>query len=319
MPPAIDLVLATVGRTQELARFLRALDAQTFRDFRLIVADQNCDGRLSPLLASFESAYPIIHLRVEPGLSRARNIALKRIEAEVVAFPDDDCWYPPDLLERVASLLSGHPEWDGVGGRAVDDVGKPAAGQLDAGAGAMTILNVWQRVATYTLFLRRRLIDAVGAFDEQLGPGSGTRWGAAEDLDYIARSLRAGCSVYYDPTLNVHHPQTREQSPRPEASQGYEYGAGLGRTLRKNGLPWWFAGYYVVRSFGASALSLLAGHPRRSRFYWAVGRGRVRGWWSESRGLRQTGTPRTIVPRVPGDQELCDVGSEKPDATRDGE
>jgi glycosyltransferase involved in cell wall biosynthesis len=281
VPPAIDLVLATVGRTEEPARFLRALEVQTFRDFRLIVVDQNCDDQFAPVLATFKRAFPIIHLRAAPGVSRARNIALERLEADVVALPDDDCWYPPDLLERVAGFLTGHPEWDGISGRAIDDVGRPAAGQLDADPGAMTILNLWRRVATYTLFLRRRLIDAVGPFDEELGPGSGTRWGGAEDLDYVARGLRAGCSVYYDPTVNVHHPQKREQSRRPEARQGYEYGAGFGRTLKKNGLPWWFAGYYFARSFGASALSLLAGHPRRSRFYWAVGKGRMRGWWSE--------------------------------------
>jgi GT2 family glycosyltransferase len=282
MAPMIDLVVATVGRSEELSRFLRALNVQSFHDFRLIVVDQNCDDRLAPILSSFEGAFPIIHLRSKPGVSRARNAALGRLEADFVGLPDDDCWYPPDLLERVATFLSGHPESDGVGGRAVDDVGEPAAGQLDAAAGAMTIFNVWRRVATYTLFVRRRLIDAVGPFDEELGPGSGTHWGGAEDLDYVVRALRVGCSVYYDPTLTIHHPRTREQSSHPDAWQGYEYGAGLGRTLRKNGLPWWFAGYYFVRSFVASGLSLLVGHPRRSRFYWAVGKGRVRGWWSGS-------------------------------------
>lgn len=260
---------------------MRALGSQTFRDFRLIVVDQNHDDRLVPVIASFESAFPIVHIRTEPGLSRARNIALECIEADVIAFPDDDCWYQPDLLERVACFLSGHPEWDGLGGRATDAVGKPVAGQFDAVASEMTIWNIWRRVATYTLFLRRRLIEAVGPFDEMLGPGSTTPFGGAEDIDYIARGLRAGCSVYYDPSLRVHHPQRREQSTNPEARQGYEYGAGFGRTLKKNGLPWWFVGYCFVRSFGASALSLLTGRLHRSRFYWAVGKGRVHGWWSD--------------------------------------
>ena len=278
--PAIDLVLPTVDRNEEPARFMRALDSQTFRDFRLIVVDQNRDDRLVPILVRFERAFPIVHLRTERGLSRARNIALERIEADVIAFPDDDCWYPPDLLEHVASFLAGHPHWDGVGGRAIDEVGRPAAGQFDVQASAMTILNIWRRVATYTLFLRRRLIEAVESFDETLGPGSRTGWGGAEDIDYVARGLRAGCSVYYDPTLKIHHPQRREQSSHPDVRQGYEYGAGFGRTLRKNRLPWWFAGYCFARSFGASALSLLTGNPRHSRFFWAVGRGRMHGWWS---------------------------------------
>jgi glycosyltransferase involved in cell wall biosynthesis len=246
----------------------------------LIVADQNEDERLAPIVARFDGAFPIIRLSAEPGLSRARNVALEHVDADVIAFPDDDCWYPPDLLQCVASFLSPHPEWDGLGGRAVDELGRSAAGQQDTAADAMTIFNVWRRVASYTVFLRRRVIDAVGRFDESLGVGSRTPWGGAEDLDYIARSLRAGCSLYYDPTLVVHHPRKREHSLRPEARQGYEYGAGFGRALRKNGLPRWFAAYYFGRSFGAAILSLLAGHPSRARFYWAVGKGRVGGWRS---------------------------------------
>jgi glycosyltransferase involved in cell wall biosynthesis len=278
--PLIDLVLGTVGRTEEPTRFLHALHAQTYREFRLIVVDQNGDDRLAPILSNFEGAFPILQVSAQPGLSRARNAALKHVEGGVVGFPDDDCWYPPDLLQSVATFLSAHTRWDGLGGRAVDELERPAAGQFDATAGAMTMFNLWRRVASYTIFLRRAVIDAVGPFDETLGVGSSTPWGGGEDLDYVIRSLRAGCSVYYDPTLAIHHPQKREQSPRPDARQGYDYGAGFGRVLRKNRLPWWFAGYCFGRTFGASVLNLAALRPERARFYWAVGKGRLRGWWS---------------------------------------
>jgi glycosyltransferase involved in cell wall biosynthesis len=280
--PLIDLVLGTVGRTEEPTRFLHALRAQTYRDFRLIVVDQNGDDRLAPILSNFEGAFPILQVNAQPGLSRARNVALKHLEGDVVGFPDDDCWYPPDLLQSVATFLSTNAAWDGLGGRAADELGNPAAGQFDATPGAMTMFNLWRRVASYTLFLRRGVIDAVGPFDEALGVGSGTPWGGGEDLDYVMRSLHANCSVYYDPTVAIHHPQKREQSSHPDARQGYAYGAGFGRALRRNRLPWWFAVYYFGRAFGASALSLVAGHPLRARFFWAVGKGRVRGWTASS-------------------------------------
>jgi GT2 family glycosyltransferase len=105
-------------------------------------------------------------------------------------------------------------------------------------------------------------------------------WRGGEDLDYVARSLRAGFSLYYEPALAVHHPHKREYESHPDARQGYEYGAGFGRVLRKNKLPAWFASYYLARTLGASVLSLLAAHPRRARFYLAVLRGRTRGWFS---------------------------------------
>ena len=278
----IDLILATVGRTDELTRFLRSLDAQTYRNFRLVVVDQNSDDRLVPILDGYKGAFPIRHLCAERGLSRARNVGLEHLAADVVTFPDDDCWYQPDLLQRVTTFFTQHPEHDGLGGLTVDESGRPSAGRPDTEPSAMTAFNLWRRVTSIALFARHRLIEAVGPFDEALGVGSGTPWGGGEDLDYVIRSLRAGCSVYYHPAIEVQHPRKREHESNPDPRQGFAYGAGYGRVLRKNKLPWWFAAYSCGRSFGGAVLSLIRGNVGLARFYWAVGRGRVRGWRSAS-------------------------------------
>ena len=56
----------------------------------------------------------------ETSLSTARNIALRHIgtagdlaHTDAIAFPDDDCWYPPHLLARAGRLLA---DWDVVNG-----------------------------------------------------------------------------------------------------------------------------------------------------------------------------------------------------------
>ena len=40
------------------------------------------------------------------------------------------------------------------------------------------------------------VVEAVGAFDETLGPGAGTPWGSGEDTDYHLRILKAGFDLY---------------------------------------------------------------------------------------------------------------------------
>ena len=278
----IDLILATVARTEEPLRLLRSLEAQTFRDFRLIVVDQNDGGRLEPVLEPFVSAFPFLRLRSELGNSRARNVGLRHVGGDVVGFPDDDCWYPPDLLARVADYLSAHPDLDGVSARCVDEEGSASGGRWARRSGILTRFNVWSRVNACTVFIRRSVVESTGYFDETLGLGPQARWPAGEDLDYVLRSVQRGSKIAYEPTLCVYHPQRREGLSTPAPASGYRYGAGAGRVLRKNGLPPWFAGYYVARSFGAAILSLLQMQMGRSRFYWAVGKGRVRGWRSPS-------------------------------------
>src|SRR5436853_4580540 len=99
--PSFDLVVATVDRFEELGRLLSALERQTEARFRVVLVDQNEDDRLDSVLSEHASL-DVVRLRAAHGLSRARNVALPSVQGDIVAFPDDDCVYPDDLLESVA-------------------------------------------------------------------------------------------------------------------------------------------------------------------------------------------------------------------------
>jgi glycosyltransferase involved in cell wall biosynthesis len=112
----ISLILATKDRTAELARFLRSLGRQTHAEHELIVVDQNPDDRLLPVLRA-HPGMTIRRLVAEAGLSRARNLGLAAARGQVIAFPDDDCWYAPDLLQKVTGYFESRPDWSGISGR----------------------------------------------------------------------------------------------------------------------------------------------------------------------------------------------------------
>src|SRR5262245_51505935 len=48
--PSFDLVVATVDRSEELRMLLGSLERQTDGDFRVLVVDQNDDGRIDGVL-----------------------------------------------------------------------------------------------------------------------------------------------------------------------------------------------------------------------------------------------------------------------------
>ena len=116
--PSFDLIVATLGRTTELEALLDSLERQSYTALRVIVADQNQDDRLLEPLS--RRTLQLLHLRAERGLSRARNAALGAVEADIVGFPDDDCAYPQDLLERVALTFEQQLGLDGLTGRTAD-------------------------------------------------------------------------------------------------------------------------------------------------------------------------------------------------------
>src|SRR5215510_8912437 len=118
-------MVATGGRPSPVTELLRSLEQQTLTSWRLLVVDQNEDQRLDEVLANF-TGLAIVMLRAPSlGLSRARNVALPQLSAEIVAFPDDDCAYGPDLLERVAGAMRTG-SLDGLVGRTADPDGRPA-------------------------------------------------------------------------------------------------------------------------------------------------------------------------------------------------
>ena len=278
--PSFDLVVATVGRVNDLGRFLDSLERQSHRTFAVRVVDQSGDDRLRPVLAA-HPGLDLAHLRSERGLSRARNAALGSLHADVVAFPDDDCWYPDDLLERVAQRLDGEPRLDGVTGRAAASDGSSSTSWRPDRA-VLTRENLWNRAISFTIFLRRELVARVGAFDELLGLGSGTPWHSAEEIDYLVRAIDAGARIEYDPSLVVTH------DVRDDDGLGFRDGASIGYLLRKHRYPSRVVARMLVRPAGGVAVSLARRDRERAEYHAATLRGRIAGY----RGARRSNSSR---------------------------
>ncbi len=283
---SFSLVLGTVERTHDLGRFLASLDAQSHRDFQLIIVDQNKDERLKPLLAPYAKRFPVLHLKSEPGLTRAKNLGLKHVTGDVVGFPDDNCRFPPDLLDRVAQFFAEHPEADGLTGRSADDDGLDSNGTFDRKAGPVDKFNVWNRSTAYTIFLRRGVVQGVW-YDEEMGPGAGTVWGAGDDHDYLLKVLSRGASVFYDPSVVVVHPIPVTRLDEAAMHRAYTYDCGAGRAIRRHGFPWWFKAWWLARPLGGLLLrflGLIKGPPGIKRHRWNVFKGRLRGLRGERGG-----------------------------------
>ena len=202
----VSLVLATLGRVDEINRLMDTLIAQSERCFEVIVVDQNPDNRLVPIVArAIAFGLEVIHLhQATPNLASARNRGIATARYEIVAFPDDDCWYEPDTIASVIASFQESPSLQGVVACWVEQTnasGHPAQkGYLQ--------LNSWQRfrggnASSISLFLRRSLLGELDGFDTRLGVG---QWfGAAEETDLILRALTTGAELARCPSAKVHH------------------------------------------------------------------------------------------------------------------
>ena len=272
--PSVDLIVATVGRTDELDGLLRSLAMQTAPPARVLVVDQNEDDRLAGLAAAHPSL-AIERLRSERGLSRARNVALPLVAADLVAFPDDDCRYPPELLERVTARFAAEPALGVLTGRLQDEDGR-ATGRWGSERRRVGTDDVWRAGTSATIFARREVVERIGAFDEALGLGPDARFGSGEEIDYLVRALRAGVPVEYDPALVVIHP-VRAPTGDELVALGKRDGGSVGYVLGRHGYPPRAVLRMLVRPAAGVLVSLVRLDGTRARFQAATLVGRVCG------------------------------------------
>ncbi|HCS26294.1 MAG TPA: glycosyltransferase family 2 protein [Spongiibacteraceae bacterium] len=272
-----SLILATIGRDAEVEAFLDSLSRQTYRNFELIVVDQNADDRVSVLVDRFADYFPVRRVSSKLGLSVARNRGIALIDGDIVAFPDDDCWYPPELLARAAEYFT-RSDVDVIAGQSRDEQNRHSQRAWPSKPQLADKVSIWKLAISYTVFMRAECVEVVGGFDETLGVGAATAWQSGEETDYLIRAIDRGYAVRYLPGLKVFHPEKTGVFDARTIERAKSYGAGLGRVLKKHHYPLWFVAYMLLRPLGGALFALLTLRVNKALYHFGVLQGRVKGW-----------------------------------------
>jgi len=273
-----SVIMATVGRSDEIVRLFDSILLQDYPDIEVIVVDQNPDDRVQKIVAKYKDRFPIVYLRSEKGKSRALNVGLQAVTGSIVGFPDDDCWYRPGTLQYIADQFAADPDMHGLTGNSVDDLGVPSQGRWALHSQDVDRFNIWTCATAYTIFLRREPVEAIGGFDVELGVGTSSRWGSGEEVDYLLRVLEHGYRVRYEAGLRVNHPEPLAIFDEKAFHRGRRYNRGFGRVLRLNRYPAHYVAYMVARPVAGCVLSIIRYRPARARYYWIAASQRLLGW-----------------------------------------
>lgn len=199
-----DLLLLTTcdmggGRSEDLDRLLKSVEQARTRDnikIQHYLLLQRCPIDFQTELYGPSVKVYTIDNRV--SLSKARNILLSHVlsdnaldSTKLVAFPDDDAWYPSGIIKFISDKFFNNPL------STVDIfVCRYSSTPRDAVSLEKIPLNLSSTTGSYiscassnTIFLKASLLKEVGYFDERLGVGAEINGG--EDLDYALRAFIA--------------------------------------------------------------------------------------------------------------------------------
>lgn len=203
----ISLVLATLGRSQEIKRLLDSIDID---GFELIVIDQNSDDRIE-WVDCYAKLKGISYKRVKvdfKNLSAARNIGISLSAGKYIAFPDDDCWYEKGALNAAVDYLSSNgeidiaigswPELEGIGEKVIDFPEYEKVRKF-----------CFPNASSITLFVKSSCFYDVGVFNEKMGVGQ--VYGSGEETEFLMRASKFGKRIIKNPAIVIHHKYDKDR------------------------------------------------------------------------------------------------------------
>ncbi|HET9644529.1 MAG TPA: glycosyltransferase family 2 protein [Burkholderiaceae bacterium] len=183
--PLVSIVLPTYKRAHLLAGAIDSVLAQTWRNWELIVVDDNSPDNTREVVAGFADPR-IRYFRNDPNLKlpRALNRGFAEARGDYLTWTSDDNLYMPHALERMLERLSAG-DCDLVYAdyylfSEQDAQGLPSDPQLDRLPDTVQ-LERGNHIGACFLYTRR-LYESVGDYDPDLF--------LVEDYDYFIRAAR---------------------------------------------------------------------------------------------------------------------------------
>lgn len=187
----------TAKLTDEL---LAGLERQMTEDVEIIVVDDGSDKEYSPKL--FDNL-KVVRILSNRGVSRARNLGIKKAKGEYIAFIDSDDLVSDDYISQIFKAIETNPDtvyisWKSIDGR----LGKIIQSEADE-------FNAWNRCIWNRVF-RRSYIGGI-YFDEEKQ--------IAEDDDFLKRLPVPDSKTYISKPI-YYYRAGRENSLTDRAKKG---------------------------------------------------------------------------------------------------
>jgi glycosyltransferase involved in cell wall biosynthesis len=244
--PSISVIVCTRDHPDVLRRQLDSLMRLRYAAAHEVIVVDNAPR--SPETRVACEAYPSVRYVLEPtpGLDFARNAGLHAARHDVVAYTDDDAAVDPGWLSAIGANYVD-PGVHCVTGLTLPMELRTRAQHWFEVYGGMQRgfeRRTFRPLARWTPFhplgsgafgagvnmtMRRDAMLALGGFDPALDTGSLTRGGG--DLDAMARIIRAGGTLVYEPRAVVWH--QHRKTMRELRNQMWDYGHGFYAYLGK--------------------------------------------------------------------------------------
>ncbi|WP_201833357.1 glycosyltransferase [Microvirga zambiensis] len=204
----LSVIIPVYRMAADLRQCLACLVQQTYRDFQILVVDNEPaeDGNVGEAIGAVIAEFASSGLRVrgigcrQPGSYHARNAGLLLSQSELIAFTDADCQPLPEWLEASVEAWDAHRHAGVVSGPvALFPADQGAVSLYEMRFSYLGMVNgSGDSFVTANWLTTRDILTELGGFDASLRSGA--------DGDLSRRVKAAGYSLIYAPKAVVRHP-----------------------------------------------------------------------------------------------------------------
>lgn len=210
MSVKVSVIVPTYKRSEDIARAVDSVLAQTIDSFEVIVVDDNGVGtedgeKTAEVMKKYDGDTRVKYLRheVNKNGSAARNTGIRASEGEYLSFLDDDDTYCPGrLLAMYNKLESLDDSWGacytGYVKHMANGKKQYSAEKNEGDLFLQALMRSLYIGSGSNLFFSRKAVEDIGLFDESFRRN--------QDLEYLARILKKYKMAYVDEVLmEVHY------------------------------------------------------------------------------------------------------------------
>ena len=214
-----SVIIPTYNRAALLARAVKSVLSQTYKDLELIIVDDGSTDNTKELVKELvDSDERIKYFYISnSGVSRARNLGIQKSKGELIAFLDsDDEWLPQKLQKQIQLYLAEpyrlcHSDEIWVkNGKKMNQMKKHEKSGGDIFIKCLPLCCISPSASILT----RKLLDEVGLFDDELD--------VCEDYDLWLRvTARYPVSFIEEPLIIKHGGHKDQLSNRSWGNDTY--------------------------------------------------------------------------------------------------
>ncbi len=276
----ISLINATYSNFEYIVPLLKNLNTQNYKNFELIVCDQNPNTIIKEQIDNFHSEFDVRYIKIDvPGLSNARNHGLDVANGDIIGFVDDDCSYPADFFEKISNYFVENNDLriKSVSIRNEKDLSLLPFTPIKEKV-PITFRNIFDTITSVGFFHSK---NNNVRFDKKFGLGA--EFGSCEEMDYVYQLLLNGFSGFYLPELYVMHPKVLNLKDQ-NINNVFKRSKGHGAYFKKNNLPMFKSLQIIlIRPLGGLILSLFKFDLKLFKRYQNMLSGRIIGYYSYKR------------------------------------